>query len=149
MAAPSGVYSEREKWRGLISSWFESALLEYWSNCISSPQATTPRKPKYASGKGVPGFSLPLDHAMMDNRGYLLPAMPWVERLKRAAATCSSEGGTQTPQHASRRRGQKQWVTRAFNSVLDVTWFLLELVRTELLNLTSITLGIAVLVYLR
>lgn len=41
--------------------------------------------------------------------GYLLPAMPWVERLKRAIATCSSEGGTQTPQHASRGTNNNVW----------------------------------------
>lgn len=99
MAAPSGVCpaeERREGWRGLISSWFQSALLQQRSHSISRPQAAALRMPKYANNEcqwePSPRFQLPSGpYWWWTKQGYLLPMLPWVGKLKGAVILSSLE----------------------------------------------------------
>lgn len=92
MAAPSGVYPAEEwteRWRGLISSWFQSAPLQHRSHSISSPQAAAPRMPKYANTgakrEPSPRFQVPSGLCWWwTKQSYLFPMLPWVLKLERA-----------------------------------------------------------------
>lgn len=88
MAAPSGACRAEEwsaRWRGLISSGFQSDPLQHRSRSVSRPQAAALGMPKYsntnASRKQVPGLRFPVDW-WWTKESYLMPVLLclWVQR---------------------------------------------------------------------